>query len=159
MTLIEVLNTVVLDALWSALAAAGFAILFNVPRRALLGCIVTGAVGHSLRTLLMLYGFTIEAATLTGATAVGFLAWGFARHYQIPSLIFAVCGTIPMVPGSYAYRAMIGLIRVAGANPIDGEAVLIDAWINFVKTGLILLAIAAGIAAPTLLFRRRRPIV
>lgn len=158
MTLIEVLNTVVLDALWSALAAAGFAILFNVPRRALLGCIVTGAVGHALRTLL-LYGFTIEAATLTGATVVGFMAWGFARHYQMPSLIFAVCGTIPMVPGSYAYRAMIGLIRVAGANPIDGEAVLIDAWINFVKTGLILLAIAAGIAAPTLLFRRRKPIV
>jgi uncharacterized membrane protein YjjP (DUF1212 family) len=60
------------DAFWSAIAAVGFAILFNVPRRALPGCAVAAALGHALRTWVMQLGLPIEPATLLAATMIGF---------------------------------------------------------------------------------------
>jgi uncharacterized membrane protein YjjB (DUF3815 family) len=40
-----------------------------------------------------------------------------------------------------------------------GTPVLVTASVNAVKTGLILAALAGGITAPNLLFRRQKPVV
>jgi uncharacterized membrane protein YjjB (DUF3815 family) len=156
--ILQLIWTIAQDAFWSALAALGFAMLFSVPRNALVGCVVCGAAGHALRALLMHFGMGIEIGTLVGATLVGLLAMFFARQIHVPEPIFAVSGVIPMVPGAFAYRAMIGIITVASAQPDTGGVVLVEASINAIKTALILAAIAFGIAAPRLLFRRQRPI-
>ncbi|MDX1993151.1 MAG: threonine/serine exporter family protein [bacterium] len=156
----DLLWLVVQDAFWSAIAATGFAMVFNVPRRTLFGCAIAGATGHALRTLLMQgLNMPIEPATLAGATAVGALGILLSRRLRAPALIFGVCGAIPMVPGLFAYSAMIGFIRFAGADAATGNELLVTATINLVKTGLILAAIAAGIALPILLFRREKPVV
>ncbi|MBE2271073.1 MAG: threonine/serine exporter family protein [Anaerolinea sp.] len=147
------------DVIWSGVAAVGFAILFNVPPRTLLGCLICGASGHFLRTFLMQFGIGIAPATLVGAGLVGVLSAYFARRYRAPSLIFAICGAIPMVPGSFAYRTMLGLIRISTAQGASGEPILIEMTTNFVNTGLILAAIALGIAFPTLWLHRRPPVV
>lgn len=148
------------DAFWSALAALGFALLFNVPRRALLACVLTGAVGHAFRAILITYGaFSIEGATLAAATLVGFLSKALAHHLEMPALIFAITGAIPMVPGTFAYNTMLGLLRLAGAGPGDGGPLLMEVAVSATKTALILGAIATGIAAPSLLFQRQRPVV
>lgn len=149
---------VLADAFWSGIAALGFAMLFIVPRRALVACALCGAAGHALRALLMQFGIS-EAATLVGSTLVGCLSVTCARQTHVPAPIFAISGAIPMVPGSFAYRAMIGFIQVTTSDAATATPLLADAGINFVKTGLILGAIAAGIAAPTLLFRRRTPVM
>lgn len=145
------------DAFWSGIAALGFAMLFNVPRRTLPGCMIAGAAGHTLRTVLMNGGATIEGATLVGATCVGFLTLYFGRWWHTPPVIFAVCGVIPMIPGRFAYGTMIGLFRLAEMGSAAPDGVLIEVSVNAVKTGLILGALAVGIAAPTLLFQRSRP--
>lgn len=151
------------DAFWSAVAATGFAILFHVPRQALWGSAVAGALGHMIRTsLVTVAGMPIEAATLCGATAVGF--WGeiLARHYHIPRLVFTVPGVIPMVPGVFAYRTMIGIFEITGIadlTPEESIEVLLETAVYALRTGLILAAIAIGIIAPNLLFRRQKPVV
>jgi uncharacterized membrane protein YjjB (DUF3815 family) len=148
------------DALWSAIAAVGFACLFNVPRRALFGCAIVGAVGHATRQGLIEGGwFSIEAATLVGATLVGFMSVYLARRLRAPSLIFAVTGAIPMVPGVLAYRAMLGFIELTQVTPEDGSPILMAAMVNLVRTTLILGAIALGISLPRLLFWRVKPVV
>jgi hypothetical protein len=43
---------------------------------------------------------------------------------------------------------------VFGSTPV-----LVEAGLNAVKTGLILAALAGGIIAPRLLFRRQQPVV
>lgn len=155
----ELLFLLLRDAFWSAVAAVGFAILFNVPRRTLPGCAIAGAVGHGLRTLLVEWGVMLELATLAGAIVVGFLAEFFARHQQTPAAVFSVPGVIPLVPGSFAFRALIGLIQITDLGAFGGTPVLVEAAVNAVRTGLILAAIAAGTAAPSLLFQRHRPVV
>lgn len=156
--MIDLLGTILLDALWSALAAAGFAMLFNVPRRTLIACMLAGAVGHATRTLLMHFGMTIVPATLAGAIVIGFFSEFCSRRWHAPVPIFAVSGAIPMVPGAYAYRAMLAAIRITTADATAGMPILVDAGINFITTGLILAALALGIAMPQLLFRPRKPV-
>jgi uncharacterized membrane protein YjjB (DUF3815 family) len=148
--------TLLLDALWSAFASLGFALLFNVPVRTLRAVALVGAVGHAVRTALHLSGAPLELATLAGATVVGFMAFGFSRRLLAPTPVFSVAGVIPMVPGKFAYGAMLGFLRVASGVVQGDEAqrILFDAIVSAIKVGLIVGAIAAGIAMPTLLLRR-----
>jgi uncharacterized membrane protein YjjB (DUF3815 family) len=147
------------DAFWAGLATLGFAMLFNVPRRALPYCALNGMVGHATRALLMQGGMSIIPATLASALLVGFMAKFLARRLQMPSMIFAITGAIAMVPGAFAFQTMLNLLRVA-VLPIDAASdILVVAAANAIKTGLILGALAAGIVMPALLFERQKPVV
>lgn len=154
------IEAILTDAFWSALAALGFAILFNVPRKALPYCIAAGAAGHAVRTFFTLrFNMSIEAATLISASTVGFMARYFAYRLKMPSLIFAISGSIPLVPGAFAYGTMIALLRLAASMPETASEQLTLMAINGVKTALILGAIAAGNVMPALLFDHRKPVV
>lgn len=144
---------------WSGIAALGFAILFNVPKRLLIGCFVSGALGHVIRTILVNLGASIEFGTLMGAAAVGFLSVYLAQRYRVPAFSFTVTGAIPLVPGAFAYQTIIGLLNATSAATGQSVDLLAAASINGVRTALILSAIAFGIAAPTLLFRRPNSVV
>ncbi len=153
------LEMLLADAFWSAVAATGFAILFNVPPRALPGCALAAACGHALRSWVMQLGIPIEPATLLAATLIGFMGFYLARRLQSPTAIFTVPAVIPMVPGTFAFRAMLGILAITNMGVSGSTPVLVEAEVNVVKTGLILAALAGGIIAPRLLFRRERPVV
>jgi uncharacterized membrane protein YjjB (DUF3815 family) len=155
----DLIGTILQDAFWSGLAALGFAILFNVPRHLLAACVAFGALGHAFRTLLISFGMAIEPATLVAAALVGLTGTYWAQRLDIPAPIFTITGTIPMVPGVFAYRAMIGVLSVVSLSPANDGTLLIEASTYAIKTGLILAAIAIGIAFPTLLFQRPKPVV
>lgn len=147
------------NAFWAAVAAMGFAVMFQVPPRLLPGCMIAGALGYGVRTLLM-EGFDvpIEISTLAGATVIGFLSIFFSQRWQTPSLIFSVTGAIPMVPGFFAYKAMLGILKLTLENP-GGDTVLLEATVNAIHTALILGTLALGITMPRLLFQRKNPVV
>lgn len=148
------------DAIWSAVAASGFAILFNVPRLTLPFCALLGAIGHATRTALVEFGgMPIEPATLLAAIVIGVLAKLLAMRMKKPSMIFSISAAIPMVPGLFAYGAMIGIFEVIGAEPAQRPDLLAAAAVDAIKTGLILLSLAAGIVLPSLLFEREKPVV
>ena len=152
-------SALLVDAFWSAVAALGFAILFNIPKRTLWACTLMGATGYTLRAVLLNLGLTIELATLTGAAAIGFLGTFMARRFHMPIVIFTIPSAIPLVPGTFAFRTMIGILQLTNQSLLDDALILTEATTNGIKTGLILAALAAGIAAPKLLFQRRKPVV
>lgn len=51
------------DMLFAAIPAVGFALVFNVPQKALLYCALGGAIGHGMRFTLMHLGISIEWAS------------------------------------------------------------------------------------------------
>jgi len=59
------------QALFGALAASGFGILFNFGWRELPWCAASGAMALATRTLGQDAGCTVEAASFTAAVAVG----------------------------------------------------------------------------------------
>ncbi len=143
---------------WAGIAALGFAILFNVPKRTLVACAVSGALAYGVRILLLQFGLMgIEAATFMGATVVSFLAILFGRRWHAPAPVFIVPGVIPLVPGALAFRTMVEILNLTTSATIVNETLLLTAAISGLKTVLILFGIAAGVAVPSLLLRRHQP--
>ncbi|HCD12205.1 threonine/serine exporter family protein [Shewanella chilikensis] len=153
-TLLLLLN----DAFFSAIPAMGFAMLFNVPRRYLLYCALAGAIGHSSRTLMLQFGLPIEWATFAAAGIIGMVTIAFARRHLAPPLLYAVAAIIPMIPGSYAYNTVIALVQLTAQSQLSTEL-----WeqvvTNGLKTVFILGALSVGLAMPSLLYFRTRPVI
>ncbi|MCT7940938.1 threonine/serine exporter family protein [Shewanella holmiensis] len=152
--LLDLLN----DAFFSAIPALGFAILFNVPQRYLVYCALAGALGHSARTLLMHVNMPIEWATFAAAALVGVITIQFAKRHLAPPLMYAVAAIIPMVPGTYAFNTVIALIQLTAQNQVSPE-LSAQVIVNGLKTVFILGALAVGLALPSLLYYRNRPII
>jgi uncharacterized membrane protein YjjP (DUF1212 family) len=142
------------DAVFSALAALGYAFLFNVPARVAWACVLCGVASHTTRTICVHLGIDIIAGTLIGALAAGFLAQGFARHFRAPAAAFAFPGVVAMVPGAYAFRAVLGSLEIAhgaAAPPLLAETLSLG-----ITVALMVAAIAVGIAVPVLLLGSSR---
>ena len=138
------------DAGFSALAAGGYLLLFNVPARMAWACCVCGIASHTLRTFLYQSGIDLIAGTLIGALAVGFLAHGFARHFRAPAVALAFPGVVAMVPGAYAFRAVFGGLQIAEATA--ATTTVTDTLSLSATVVLMVGAITVGVAAPALLF-------
>lgn len=150
----ELLFLLLEDAIFSALAATGFAMLFNVPARTLPVCALSGAIGHVLRTVLVYYGWSIEAGSLVAATTVGLLGEYLSHQVHTPAPVFTIPGVIPMVPGTYAFKTMMGVIKLTYLEADQGNEIFYQTITNCIKTGVILSCLSLGIAVTTLIFRK-----
>ena len=145
------------DMFFAAIPAVGFALLFNVPVRALRYCAMLGALGHGLRFLLLHYGWPIEWSTLLASTTIGMIGVHWSHRYMAHPKVFTVAAVIPMVPGVKAYKAMLALVEI---NHRGYTHELMPQMVtHFLQTFFIVGALALGVAVPGLLFYRRRPVV
>jgi uncharacterized membrane protein YjjB (DUF3815 family) len=136
------------DALFSALAAAGYTVLFNVPARMAWACLVCGIASHTSRAALFHLGIDIITGTLIGALAAGFLAEAFARRYHAPPATFGFPGVVAMIPGAYAFRGVIGTLQIASTTA--GPPLVSETLSLIVTVVLMVAGIAVGVAAPVL---------
>ncbi|SFE10601.1 Uncharacterized membrane protein YjjB, DUF3815 family [Lentibacillus persicus] len=90
----------------SFIAAAGFGIIFNAPRRALIQCGIVGMAGWVLYYTLAETGMDVVPATIFGAILAGVLSQFCAKLFKMPVIVISVSGIIPLVPGGVAYNAM-----------------------------------------------------
>lgn len=108
------------------------------------------AVGHSLRLWLMLgCGMNICPATLIGAFAIGILGFLAGRISGCPSEIFTFPALLPMIPGLYAYKAVLAAIKFLSESPgseLSGKC-LSEFFFNAITSAAIMLAIVIGAAA------------
>lgn len=141
--------------IWAGLAAVGFAILFNVPLRTLFPVWILGALGGLAKYYCLSIELNIILASLVGASLIGVLSVPLAHKVHSPPMIFSIPAIIPMIPGAFAYRMMLGLISLSVSNPgTDLNMVLVDTFQNGIKTVLILLSLAVGVAVPMLITRK-----
>jgi len=148
--------TVFEKGFWSGFAALGFAILFNVPQRTLLIIWVMGALGGLTKFFLLYLDVNIILASLVGATLIGVLSVYAAHNKQAPPLVFSTPSVIPMVPGAFAYRMMLGCMELAGTQ-VNSETylkTLAETTNNGMKALFILIALSAGVAIPMLITRK-----
>lgn len=107
MSVFELILGLLNDTFFAAIPAVGFAMVFNVPQKALKYCAVGGAIGHGSRYLMMHFGLPIEWATFFAATLVGLIGVHWSHRFLAHPKVFTVAALIPMVPGVFAYKAMI----------------------------------------------------
>jgi uncharacterized membrane protein YjjB (DUF3815 family) len=142
---VELAVSLVQKGCWAAVATLGFSVLFNVPKYALPYCALIGG------------GMGMVSATLGAALLIGVLAAILARRYGVSGTLFAVGPAIPLVPGSYAYKAVMGIVMVAeSSQPERGAELLLGAFDNGIKAVLTVLFLSFGIALPGLLWSALR---
>ena len=141
--------------IWFGFAAVGFAILFNVPKRTLWLIFMMGALGGALKVFTMAMGGGIILASFLGAMLVGFISIGAAHFKHAPPFVFAIPAVIPMVPGAFAYRAMLGIIKLTSNVDNTVFVNLMEETVNNgLKAAFVLMALAFGVSAPMLFTRR-----
>ena len=158
MKVLEILWLLANDAFFAAIPAVGFALLFNVPSRALKYCAALGALGHATRTVLQMLHLSPVFATFFAASLIGALGvWLARRYHRAHPKVFTVAAVIPTFPGLSAYRAMLPLVLIEkeGYSP-ERFATMVE---QFVQTGFLLAALVFGLALPGLLYYRQKPVV
>ena len=155
MGVIDFMLALVQDILLSSIPAVGFAMVFNVPHRALPWCGLLGAIGHSMRFVMMTAGFNIEWATFLAAILVGSIGIRWSRWYLAHPKIFTVAAVIPMFPGISAYTAMISAVKISHLGYT--EEMMIALISNFLKASSIVGALSIGLSIPGLWLYRKRP--
>ncbi|MFD1363298.1 threonine/serine exporter family protein [Lentibacillus salinarum] len=97
---------IIFQLITSFMAAAGFGVLFNAPKNALIQCGLVGMVGWILYYMLSSGGMDVVPATLFGAMIAGVLSQLCAKSFKMPVITISVSGIIPLVPGGVSYDAM-----------------------------------------------------
>lgn len=144
-------------SLLATVPAVGFALLFNVPPRALRYCAAGAGLGYGGRYLLLQAGVPLEWATLLAAALIGALGARWGRRIIAHPKVITVAAVIPMVPGVFAFRAMITVVELKH----HGFSALLWARAidNLLETVFLITALTVGLATPGLLVYRRRPII
>jgi len=141
---------------WFGIGAIGFAILFNVPKRTLFPIYVLGAIGGLIKIGLVHLGHGPVLGTFLGATVIGLLSH-LAGWWKIsPPIVFSIPASIPMVPGIFTYKMMMGVIKLTGnPNPAEYSKILNDTVHNGMLALFMLLSLAVGAALPLLIVRKK----
>ncbi|MFT3784523.1 MAG: threonine/serine exporter family protein [Nibricoccus sp.] len=146
-----------MNMILAAVPAVGFALVFNVPKNALVYCAAGGAIGRGFRFLLFTGGVPLEWATFIAAAVVSILGVYVAQRMRAHPKVFTVAAMIPMVPGVPFFTALIAVAEIQRTHMTP------ELWATAVTSGLralfIIAALAVGLAVPGLLFYRRKPIV
>ncbi len=146
---------ILIKSFWAGIAAIGFAILFNVPRRTLISIWVLGAVGGLIKFSAMNFDYGIVLASFISAALVGVASIQTAHIQKSPPLIFSIPAVIPMVPGAFAYKFMLGMISLTNMVNTDTYLqTLIETVNNGAKMMFVLISLGTGVAIPMLLTRK-----
>lgn len=144
------------QTLCGGIAAVGFAVLFNIGFRLLPWCAASGALALAMRTVCLNSGWSLEAASFAAALAVGFAVQLLQRsRAAVSQTALDVAGCIPMVPGSFAAKGILGLFSLTSSNLVGADQTLITAVQYTLRVTFTIGAIGTGLAIPNLLLRVR----
>ncbi len=152
----DFLLAVLRDISLAFLVAVGWSILFGTPRRIVWIAGLLGGAGHCFRFILLEAGVGLVLATLLASVLIGLAGIFLAHRVNHPPVVFTMPACITMVPGLYAYRSMLGGIKVTDENILrENPALLAEIAHNVMLTFSLLATLAIGISVGVLLFRKR----
>lgn len=143
------------DVFLSFFVAVGFALLFETPKRALLIAGLLGGCGHAIRFFLLQSDYGLVTSTLFGTVFIGLIGIYCTHKIHTPPVVFTLPATITMIPGLYAYRTMLGCIKIYEVgSSVENSILLQDTVYNFILTASLLFCLAIGICVTVLVFRK-----
>lgn len=154
----QILGSVIADAIGAAIAAIGFAVISNPPRRAILYAALLAAVGHSIRFVLLNYaGLDLASASFVAAFSIGMLSLWAGYRIFCPATVLYIPALLPMIPGMYAYRTVFSLIKFLQSSGNDNEAIhyLLEIFKNGITASSVLFSLGVGATIPIFIFYKR----
>lgn len=141
----------------SCIITLGWTLMFTVPKKYILPCLLMTAFGFGLKTSLEYHDVNIVLASFLGAMLASFLGVYFSRKYTLPPKALISPSVICLMPGIAAYKAMVSMVQIGYfgySYDLFNQMMTYLFEAIFVTSGLVL-----GLSIPGILFYRRRPIV
>jgi len=144
------------DFILSFIVAFCWGILFGSPKKILWVAGLLGGLGHSIRFVLLQLDAGLVTSTLIASILIGLFGIYVAHRVHHPPVVFTMPACITMIPGLYAYRTMLGAIKLTESPLIlDDPYALPEMMHNLMLTMSLLFTLAIGISIGVLLFRKR----
>lgn len=135
----------------SFMAAASFAVLFNVPSRLLTYIGIGGVLCVSVRNLLIVhYGFSLPGATFIGAAVMSIILVKLSTWLRTSGPVLVVPSAIALMPGILLYRFIFDILHI---NSLDESGLLYMAQ-NGISGVLCIIGIAIGVAIPNVVAQK-----
>jgi uncharacterized membrane protein YjjB (DUF3815 family) len=129
-------------------ATTAFSMLFNVPRKELVFCGITGAVGWFVSRFVLYFNPAwLVFGTFAGTLALTSVSRALSYSRKTPVLVYLIGGILPLVPGAGIYNTMYELIMVGE----DGRAFYFGLQTAQVA-GVIAVGIICVLSLPRILF-------
>jgi uncharacterized membrane protein YjjB (DUF3815 family) len=138
---------------FAAPAAVGFAVLFNVRRRALIPIAVLAVIAKGLAALLVGQDMSVVFASFVAALLVGVVAYTLGPATGEAAPVYGFASVVPLIPGVYVFQALQALesVVIARSGGVQALNPLLEAATNAITAAGILLALAIGVTSPVLL--------
>ena len=144
---------ILIETLVALIATLSFAVIFNAPRRELVLCGSTGALGWLVYRLLMEAGAGMAVSICLATLALTVASRGMAVARMMPVTVYLLAGIFPLVPGAGVFYSFFYTLRG------DSATGSLQAGNTITAAGAIALGIVLGFALPQklfALFRRKR---
>lgn len=137
---------------FGGIAAAGFGLLFNCPRRMIGLCFFSGALAVAVKTLGMDLGhFSLPEASFLAALTVAIIDRAWWQHgHAFQGSVLAVVGCIPLVPGSLAATGVEALFAITRGGSTQNMSAASSIMEVLALASITLAAIGTALAIPTL---------
>ncbi|MCH1960322.1 MULTISPECIES: threonine/serine exporter family protein [Romboutsia] len=97
--------------IFSYLAAVGFAVFLNAPKKTLYISGSIGMISWTIYIILMRINFDMMSANFIAASIAALLCEILARKMKKPTILFVVPGIITLIPGLGLYNTMYYVIE------------------------------------------------
>ena len=149
---IQPTDTYLNQAIAAALAAGGFSIMFNTPKKLLAVVAVEGIVTMLIRNVIMLeFGLPQAIGSFVAAAVVGIAALKIIHIVHTPNTLLIIPPVIPLIPCVLLYRLLFAVLHIHTISA--GE--LLDALRFGVDGMTIILAVVVGVSIPNIFIQKR----
>ncbi len=150
----DILLSSLTEAVFAAMAAVGFALISDPPKRLIIFTAILAAAGRGFRYFIIAqYGIGLSIATFYAALIIGFLGIYFANKLRCSMEVISFPALLPMIPGLYAYKTILAIVNYGKIDELAAKQELI---INIFDNGIIsisiITALAVGVTIPLLIF-------
>ena len=148
---------VLTDGLFAAIAAIGFALISSPPKRAVAIAALLAAIGHACRFYLLRYTpLNLTLSSLIAAFLIGILSMSAARLVRCPAEVFSFPALLPMIPGMYAYKTVLALIRFMKSDDVSqSQQLIVEIFRNGLTTLFVMFALVIGISLAMFIFYKQ----
>ena len=142
---------IIIEAIVAVFATISFAILFNAPRKEVVHCGLTGALGWIVYYVMTQQDFNSVLAALVATFCLTILSRCFAVIRKSPVTMYLLPGIFPLVPGAgiyyTAYYLFIGNNEMSGFKGLETLEI----------AGAIVFGIIFGFGIPQRWFHKLSP--
>lgn len=145
------------DGLFAAIASMGFAVISNPPKKAVTISAFLACIGHGFRFYLLHYTpLDLATSTLFAAFTIGMLSLLFAKIIHCPAEVFSFPSLLPMIPGMFAYKMILSLMKFLRCEDIAQQQVLVvDIFSNGLTVVFVMFALVIGVSVPLFVFHKQ----